>query len=106
MTKFVKLSLQERHRAALPVLLEARRAVVIDGAQPIDAIQQAGMARIECWFAREILLRFVPKVTLQQWQFDPSVMLSDRTRAFDRAIRFARRAFGHKGGWRVSAEAA
>lgn len=106
MTTFVKLSPDEKLRAALPVLLAARKAVVFDGAQPIDAIQQAGGARVECWFAREALLRVVPMPTLQQWQADPGVKQSDRTRAFDRAIRLARAAFGHRGGWRVARKAA
>ena len=102
MTIFVKLSADERLRAALPVLLSARRAVVFEEASPIDAIQQAGMASLACVWAREALLGFVSTPTLQQWQADPSVKQSDRTRAFDRAIRLCRRACGHKGGWHVA----
>lgn len=102
MAPFVKLSPVEKLRAALPILLAARRAVVLEGAQPIDAIQQAGLAGVECWFARTVLLGVVPAVTLQAWQLDPSVKASDRTRAFDRAIRLCRRAVvGHRGGWAV-----
>ncbi len=101
-SKYVPLTLAERHRAALSVLIAARRAVVFEGAEPIDAIQQAGSAGIACWWARQVLSSVVSSVTLQQWQLDPSVMQSDRTRAFDRAIRVCRRAFGHKGGWVVS----
>ncbi len=94
----------EKLRDALPVLLAARKAVVFDGAEPIDAIQQAGMAGIECWWAREALLSVIPSATLQLWQADPAVKQSDRTRAFDRAIRLCRRALGHKGGWTVGDE--
>ncbi len=103
---FVELTPVEKHQAALPVLLAARRAVVLDGAQPIDAIQQAGAGGLACWFARQLLLGVVPAVTLQAWQSDPSVKASDKTRAFDRAIRLARRAFGHRGGWQVVADVA
>lgn len=104
-TPFIRLSPAEQHRAALPVLLAARHAVVFDGAAPIDAIQQAGAAGLACWWARQALSSVVPSTTLQQWQADPSVRQSDRTRAFDRAIRVARRAGGHKGGWTVGAVA-
>lgn len=100
--QFKRLAQDEQHRAALPVLLAARKAVVLDGAQPIDAIQQAGNAGLACHWARQLLLDVVPTPTLQQWQLDPSVLRSDRTRAFDRAIRTARHAFGHRGGWSVS----
>lgn len=103
---FVPATREEQHRAALPVLLLARRAVVLDGAQPIDAIQEAGKASLASWWARQLLTSVVPAVTLQQWQADPAVLRSDRTRAFDRAIRIARRAYGHRGGWSVSAVAA
>lgn len=105
MTTFVSLSPAEKLQAALPVLLAARRAVMLDGAEPIDAIQEAGRARVACWFARQALASVVPSPTLQQWQADPSVLRSDRTRAFDRAIRLCRRAFGHRGGWTVTTSA-
>lgn len=101
-TTFAKVSYAEKLRAALPVLLAARRAVVFEGTLPIDAIQNAGEAGIASWFARELLLRVVPAPTIQLWQSDPLVKQSDRTRAFDRAIRLARGAFGHCGGWRLS----
>lgn len=99
---FRHLTEPEQHRAALPVLLAARRAVVLDGDEPIDAIQRAGEAGLACHFARQLLLSVVPSVTLQAWQLDPAVKQSDRTRALDRAIRVARRALGHRGGWSVS----
>ncbi len=102
--RFASLSEEKQHQAALPVLLSARRAVVFDGADAIDAIQQAGHAGIECWWARQALLSVIPSSTLQLWQADPSVKQSDRTRALDRAIRLCRRAFGHRGGWTVGTE--
>ncbi len=106
MTKpFVKATEVERLQAALPVLLAARRAVVFEAASAIDAIQQAGSAGLACWWARQALSSVVPAATLQQWQLDPNIRQSDRTRAFDRAIRLCRRAFGHKGGWSVAAVA-
>ncbi len=102
MTDLVVRLPAEKLRAALPVLLAARRAVVLDGTEAIQALQDAGGPTLATWYAREVLLRVVPGVTLQLWQADPSVKQSDRTRAFDRAIRIARAALGHRGGWVVS----
>lgn len=104
MTLFVKLTQVEKDLAALPVLLAARRAVVLDGAEPIAAIQEAGRAEVECHYARQLLER-VLGLQLYGWQTSPKTLQSDRTRAFDRAIRLARRAQGHRGGWCVAAVA-
>lgn len=98
---FQKLSRDEQHRAALPVLLAAR-AAVMSGTALVEAIQEAGEAGLACHWARQVLQLVVPSATLQQFQADLSVKQSDRTRAIDRAIRLARRAFGHRGGWSVS----
>lgn len=100
---FVKVSVEEQLKAALPVLLGARRLVVLDGYQPVDAIQTAGRCGIASWWARMLLARVVPSPNLLAWQLDPLIRASDKTRAFDRAIRIARHSvFGHRGGWVVS----
>jgi hypothetical protein len=99
---FTKLTEAQRRQASLPILIAARKAVVLDGALPIEAIQEAGQGGLVCHFARQVLLSVTPSATLQAWQLDPTVKQSDRTRAFDRAIRLARGAFGHRGGWAVS----
>lgn len=96
-----QLTREQQLRAALPVLLAARKAVVLEGAEPIDAIQQAGEAGIASHYARSVLLEVVGG-NLIEWQSKAATRQSDHTRAFDRAIRLARGAFGHRGGWRVT----
>lgn len=98
---FQKLAKSQQLQQALPILLAARRAVVLGG-DAIDAIQRAGNASLACHFARRLLLSVTSSVSLQAWQMDRAVKQSDRTRAFDRAIRLARAAFGHRGGWVVA----
>lgn len=99
---FVKPTTAEKFAAALPVLIAARRLVVLGQVFPLAAILDAAGGSLAAWWAREILLGVVPNVTLQAWQADPSVKRSDRTRAMDRAICVARRSEPRRGGWRVT----
>ena len=106
-TAFAPVPLEEQLRRALPLLQAARRAVVLHGAlDVIDAIQQAGAARVECSWARRVLSAVVTAPSLLQWQADLAVLQSDRTRALDRAIRACRRPDVRRGGWLVALEAA
>lgn len=98
---FLPQSQEQQRRRALPILVAARQEI-IDGVLPLRAIAEAGEAGIECEFARRILRKVLFEANLMTWQSSHSTRQSDRTRAIDRAIRFARGAFGHRGGWAVS----
>ncbi len=93
---FAKLTHEEQLRMALPVLLAARHDVVIGRRTPLEAVADGTLGG---WYARQALQRFAG-LDLAAWC--RSTRKSDQTRAFDRAIRLARAAFGHKGGWAVS----
>lgn len=104
---FVKATAEEKLRRALPVLLAARKSVVLGGhREVIGAIQEAGNSGIECHWARELLLEVVAAPNLIAWQTNLTTRQSDITRALDRAIRLARRGLGHRGGWRVTPRSA
>ncbi len=96
------LSQSEQLHRALPVLEAARRDVVA-GDDPLNAIAQAGRSGIECEYARRALRLVLFEWNLLSWQESKGLRKSDKTRAFDRAIRLCRRVKGRKGGWRVSA---
>lgn len=102
MTAFVRATSEQQLRAALPILLAARRAVVVGGElDVINAIQTAGNAGLACHWARQVLQRVIPSVALLAWQTDLSVRQSDRTRALDRAIRVCRAVDRRRGGWTI-----
>lgn len=103
-TAYVRPEKAEQLRRALPVLLAARRSIVLGGhREVINEIQVAGNSGIECHWARGILLEVVPAADLIAWQSNLSIRQSDITRALDRAISIARRGLGSLGGWRTSA---
>lgn len=100
-----KLSEAEQLRAALPVLVAARQQVVA-GTPPLEAIAEAGRAGIVAEYARRALRLVVCDQNLLAWQSHPATVQSARTRALDKAIRVARRAFGKRGGWTVTRRSA
>ncbi len=94
---------EEQLRAALPVLVRARQDI-INGEDPLAAIGDAssGLPPIVYVYARRALNEILGE-DVNTWRTRPGAALqSARTRVFDRAIRLARRAFGHRGGWSVS----
>ena len=102
---FVKLTKLEKLRAALPVLLAARRLVILDAEEPLQAIALAGNCKIECEFAREAMRFVLWEPYLQSWQEHPLTTRGVITKAFDRAIKYAKKGGEPKsaGGGRVAA---
>lgn len=98
---FSRPAVDEQYRRALPVLLAAR-AKHLEGTGPLDAIRWSTEVPIEWIYAQRAFEAANPLVDLARWAMHGGVLQSDGTRFFDRAIRLARRAFGHRGGWVVS----
>ncbi len=88
-------------RRALSVLLAAR-AKHLAGVGPLDSLRGSTDVPIDWVYAQRTFEQANPSISLFRWQQHGGVLRSDGTRAFDRAIRLARRAFGHRGGWAVS----
>ncbi len=93
---FSPLSRDEQLRLALPLLLAARPDVVAGRRTPLEAVADGTLAG---WYARQALQSFAG-LDLARWC--ASTLKSDQTRIYDRAIRMARAAFGHRGGWVVA----
>lgn len=98
---FTRAAVEEQRRLALPVLLAARE-LVLAGAAPVDAIAEAGNGTIAAEFARRALRGATFEVNLLTWQSRAGITASDKTRAFDRAIRLCRSVEARRGGWQVS----
>ncbi len=75
-----------------------------DTADPLVAIGRVAGGTIAYWHAR-VVFEKANRVQLINWETS-GILQSDCTRYFDRAIRLARRAFGHKGGWLITRGAA
>ncbi len=101
---FVRPTKEQQLQLALPVLLAARE-LVLCGVSPLTAIIDVGGGGLAGWYARQALFSVMPAARCLPDNLDRSVIQSDRLRGLDRAIRLARRAFGHRGGWAVSAVA-
>ena len=104
--RFVRLTKTQQLRAAVPVLERARRLCVLDGEEPLQAIAVAGNCGIECEYARQVMRHVLWVPDLISWQMHPLTTRGAITKAFDRALKYARKALPHKGGWGTSSEVA